>query len=208
MIYELRSYDFDPAGAPRYLALFQSEGLPLVTRHLPLLGYWLTETGGLNRLHHLWVYRDLEDRAACRAGASRDKGWTQGFAPRAFPMIRRQTSCLMTLEVGSEALRRAEEAARRAHGPVAASAPVTGPGWAMLLRDPSRGKTGDEEGAVEPKGGGAGLVACWRVLSGVGEAPPGARIVLSRAAEAGGLRFPDRPARACELMRPTSFSPL
>ena len=76
MIFEWRTYRFAPGRAAAYLAAFQSEGLPLVTRHLPLLGYWMTESGRLNVLHHLWVYADLDDRAACRASLSADADWT------------------------------------------------------------------------------------------------------------------------------------
>ena len=61
-----------------------------MTRHLPLLGYWLTESGRLNVLHHLGAYTDLDDRAARRAGLAADTEWSSGFGPRAFPLIENQ----------------------------------------------------------------------------------------------------------------------
>jgi hypothetical protein len=45
MIHELRTYDFTPRDAVRYLDLFRREGLPLITAYLPLIGYLVTETG-------------------------------------------------------------------------------------------------------------------------------------------------------------------
>ena len=107
MIFEWRTYRFAPGAAAAYLATFQAEGLPLVTRHLPLLGYWLTECGRLNVLHHFWVYADLDDRAARRAALAADADWSAGFGPRAFPMIERQ-------EARSASPRRSRRPATRA----------------------------------------------------------------------------------------------
>ena len=64
MILELRTYDHAPLDAQRYLALFRADGLPLITRHLPLVGYWPTEGGPLNRIEHPWAHESLADRAA------------------------------------------------------------------------------------------------------------------------------------------------
>ena len=56
--------------------------MPLITRHLPLVGYWLTEVGPLNRIEHLWAYESLADRAARRGRLMGDTEWTGGFLPR------------------------------------------------------------------------------------------------------------------------------
>ena len=75
MIFELRAYDLIPGKAPDYIDLFRKDGVQYVTRHLPMGGYWLTDSGMLNRLYHLWIYESLEERMECRAGLATDADW-------------------------------------------------------------------------------------------------------------------------------------
>jgi hypothetical protein len=96
MLYDLRIYDFRPGDLARYVAVFGSDGLPLITRHLPLVGYFTAETGTLNRAFHLWAYTDLEDRAARRRRLYEDGEWTKGFVPQGMPLIDRQANILLT----------------------------------------------------------------------------------------------------------------
>ena len=55
MLFELRTYDLKPGKAPAYLEFFRTFGVRLVTRHLPMGGYWMVESGRLNRIEHLWI---------------------------------------------------------------------------------------------------------------------------------------------------------
>lgn len=187
MIYELRSYRLRPGAAPAYLGLLQQEGLPLVTRHLPLLGYWMTETGRLNTLHHLWLYRDWTHRGACRAGLAGEEAWTQGFIPRAFAMVEAQENALMGLVHGSALLDSAMQDAAREHP--AGQGPLFADACAALSWH-----------ATPPEAGGA--VAIWRGLSG----DAGAVRLGPRSADP----LPPAPADALrhEIVRPLSFSPL
>lgn len=190
MLYEWRTYGFAPGGALRYLEAFRSEGLALVTRHLPLLGYWLTECGRLNVLHHLWVYADFPDRAACRAALAADRDWTEGFGPRAFPMIAAQETAILTLAISSPALEAAVAGARtvRYNRP----GPALAPSWSLLeIADRPR-----ED--VAP-------VAAWQVTAGD---RPGAFFSLLRTDGAPESLLGQGPAVRRELMRPCTFSPL
>lgn len=94
MIHEFRVYGFAPGGAPNYLQFFSANGLPIITQYLPLVGYWMTETGSLNRLVHLWAYQSMADRAQRRAALQADALWTQGILPQGLPMIRSQMSII------------------------------------------------------------------------------------------------------------------
>lgn len=192
MIYEWRSYRFAPGQATAYLDVFRAEGLPLVARRLPLLGYWLTECGRLNMLHHLWVYRDLEDRTARRLRLAADAEWTAGFGPRAFPMIEAQESLFLTLEAGSPRLAAAEAAAG---APPPGDAPALAPSWLLLemSEDPL------------PPAEGLEAVALWRVAAG---GRPGRRLRLLRGETAGEALRASGPAELRELLRPAGFSPL
>lgn len=134
MILELRSYDFAPGDALRYLDIFASEGLPLITRHLPLAGYWLSEVGVLNRLHHMWVYSSLDERTAMRAGLMADKEWTDSFLPKGMALIGRQASQFIAVETISDATRSTLEDAQRSHK--AQSGPHLRDDWAAMHNAP------------------------------------------------------------------------
>ena len=191
MIFEWRTYRFAPGAAAAYLATFQAEGLPLVTRHLPLLGYWLTECGRLNVLHHLWAYADLDDRAARRAALAADADWSAGFGPRAFPMIERQESLLLVLRNGSLCLSEAIATSRDPRAAVPGDAPPLSPSWAMIELSDDAPTT---QGAAETTG-------LWQVVAGQ---RPASHLALFHGGEAGDVTPSDRPA----LLRPAAFSPL
>ncbi|MDG2286667.1 MAG: NIPSNAP family protein, partial [Alphaproteobacteria bacterium] len=38
---------------------------------------WQTDTGQPNEVSHLWAYKDLNDRAKCRAAAAADPDWQE-----------------------------------------------------------------------------------------------------------------------------------
>ncbi len=112
LLYELRSYDLKVGQAPNYLEMFRTKGLEFVTRHLPMAGYWLTDTGALNRIYHMWIYESLEERASCRAGLAGDKDWNESFVPLAFPLIVAQQNFILKCTKSSLLLE--ETTARRA----------------------------------------------------------------------------------------------
>lgn len=184
MIFEWRSYDLRVGKAPEYLARFSREGVQHATRHLPMGGYWLAESGALNRIHHLWIYDSLAERDACRAGLAQETGWVQGFVPRGFPLIERQENRLMRLERGSDVLAAVMAARRQAHPALAEGAPLFAPGFQSLTF-----------GAAPAK-----ALAVWRVTQGEN---PGEILALSPGT-------PPAPegARAHQLMRALSISPL
>ncbi|MBB5223566.1 hypothetical protein HNP73_003520 [Amaricoccus macauensis] len=189
MLYEWRTYSFRPGQAVRYLEAFRKEGLPLVTRHLPMLGYWLTDAGRLNLLHHLWVYRDLDDRAACRMTLGADTEWVSGFWPGAAAMVEAQETWFLSLETGSPELEAAVAGARGVRE--APPGELFAPGMAMV----------EFGGTGEPL---AGSVATWRVVAGE---RPGTRVGLARWP---GLppSLPEGSAERREMMRTCAFSPL
>src|SRR5690606_30450046 len=150
MIHELRSYRLKPGAAVAYLTLLADEGLPLVTRHLPLVGFWLGETGPLNMLYHLWVYADWAEREAARAGLAAEDGWVNGFIPRAFPLVEEQENRLMRIERSSPAHDAALAARKAAHPARRPGAPLFAPDCAALVK------------GAAPEG----AIASWQVLSG------------------------------------------
>lgn len=191
MLYELRTYRLQPGTAPRYLDLLRREGLPLVTRHLPLLGYWMTETGRLNVIHHLWAYEDWNDRAACRASLATEKAWGEGFIPRAFVDVVAQENLFLTTERTAPAFD-AAVAARRTERPVeTADMPLFSTDCGALAF------------SAAPLAEDGGAIAVFRVQSGES---PGSVVTLWPARA--GLHIAPGAAARHEIIRPLGFSPL
>jgi len=187
MIYELRVYDLKPGTGPEYLALLMRTGMKALTSHLPMAGYWLTDTGALNRLYHLWIYESLEERAAARVGFAANRDWTEGFVPYGFPLIVAQRNMMMTRIEGSVALD-AAEAGRKTQHPNDTVGPLFAPGLQSLT-------FGNEVQSDQP------LVARWRVMSGE---TPGETVTLW----GGDPMTTSQGATRHEILRPIAVSPL
>lgn len=187
MIYELRVYDLKPGSGPDYLRLLMRVGMQPLSAHLPMAGYWLTDTGALNRLYHLWIYESLEERAAARVGFAANRDWTDGFVPLGFPLIVAQRNMLMTRLEGSAALD-AAEAGRWTRHPNDAAGPLFAPGLQSLT-------FGADTRSDQP------VIARWRVVSG--EAP-GEIVTLW----GGDPMATGQGAARHEILRPFAVSPL
>lgn len=133
MIHEWRRYRLKPGAAVEYLTLLADEGLPLVTQHLPLMGFWLAETGGLNVLHHLWSYTDWAERETARATLALDDAWMKGFIPRAFALVEEQQNCILRLDRGSRRFSAALDARHRIHTARPPGAPLFADLCAVLM---------------------------------------------------------------------------
>lgn len=188
MIHEWRSYRLKPGAANAYLMLLAEDGLPLVTRHLPLMGYWLAETGPLNTIHHLWTYDDWTEREAARAGLAQEEGWTAGFIPKAFALVEEQENRFLQLHRSSSTFDAALARRREVRPARAAGAP--------LFAGPCAGHlTGATHEAA---------VAQWLPLSGCDDRRVA---LLTRAADP----VPASPFAAGAshvVLRPLAFSPL
>lgn len=190
MIYELRAYDLMPGQGPAYLDMFCRDGVQYVTRHLPMAGYWLTDSGALNRLYHLWVYESLSERLACRAGLAGDADWNGGFVPKGFPLIVAQANRLMALEEGSDALSAVVAARRQTHPAHGVGVPLFAEGYLSLTLGTARAE--------------AETLGRWRVTSGE---DPGQVVTLYRHG-AGDPMVAAAGAQRHELLRAVSCSPL
>jgi len=95
MIVEQRSYTAHPGKVPEFLALVETEGLPIQRRHLgEPLGYFQAETGELNRVVHLWGYDSTEDRDSRRASLAADADWN-AFVPKVLSLLVRMESVIL-----------------------------------------------------------------------------------------------------------------
>lgn len=76
-VYEMRLYTYRP-GTIQEVVKRWSETIPLREKYSPLAACWYTELGGLNRLIHVWPYRDMAERERVRAEAAKDSSWRPG----------------------------------------------------------------------------------------------------------------------------------
>ncbi|MCP1198339.1 NIPSNAP family protein [Notoacmeibacter sp. MSK16QG-6] len=187
MLYELRIYDLKAGSAPAYLDLFVRRGIGAVTRHLPLGGYWLAESGPLNRLYHLWIYESLSERDQCRRQLAADDEWVEGFVPEGFAMIVSQTNLLMSRTGKSAALDAVEASRRQTHRNLGVGEPTMATSFQYLTREAVQ---------IEDQ-----HIAQWRIVSGHW---PGQFMTLH-----GGSAFASvgQPLSHI-LLRPISCSPL
>ena len=73
-IYEFRNYRTTPGAATRWLQLFTGV-LEVREKYTRMVGLWETEAPQVNEVCHIWVYSDLNARAAARAAMLEDPAW-------------------------------------------------------------------------------------------------------------------------------------
>lgn len=76
MIIEHRTYRLPHGTMEDYLVKYETQALPLLKKHLErLLGFFISETGPLNEVVHIWAYDSLADRERRRANLEADPEW-------------------------------------------------------------------------------------------------------------------------------------
>lgn len=82
MIVEQRIYTLKIGAAPKYLALYESEGLEIQRAILGrMVGYFSSDIGALHQIVHMWAYKDYAERAERRAQLGADPIW-QAYVPK------------------------------------------------------------------------------------------------------------------------------
>jgi len=94
MVIEERIYTIQPDRMKEYLALYESEGLPIQSKVLRMLGYFKTEDELLNQVVHLWAYDSMEDRSRRRAELQVAPGW-KDYVAKIKPFYTKQESRIM-----------------------------------------------------------------------------------------------------------------
>lgn len=198
MIFEWRSYRAAPGEAQSYLELFRTLGVPLVTRHLPMMGYWLSDVGGLNEIHHLWAYASFAERSACRTGLAGETAWQSAFIAPAFKSIRSQSSRVLKLERSSTAFDALVERRRAQHPARPGTEPLFGAAWNVLVEQDAQATGHDDT-----------TLAQFRTLLG---ADTGARLSLLQINDLDGWLSGAQGLHAAPgtstLLRPLLLSPI
>ena len=78
MLIEQRTYTLEPGTLPRFLAAYESLGFEAHRDiYERLVGYFVSETGTLNQIVHMWAFDSFEDRSARRQRLQGDARWRE-----------------------------------------------------------------------------------------------------------------------------------
>lgn len=104
MILEIRTYTLIPGKVEAYWEAYRGLDPEIRSTVMPhLLGYWQSEFGILNRVVHLWRWRDLAERERLRTALYADPRWQDHLA-RIRPLITTQ-ACEIFRETPLKGLR-------------------------------------------------------------------------------------------------------
>jgi len=97
-IYEKRTYDIQVGKMADLVGLYRDEGYPALeaggfSQHL--VGYFISDTGPLHQLIHLWRFEDDAERRAFWKRLFADEAF-MGFAGQIRPLINAQDVQLLT----------------------------------------------------------------------------------------------------------------
>lgn len=84
-IYELRWYRTQVGKTREWIEHFKAI-LPFREQFMRRVGVWQTEMGQLNEVVHMWVYKDLNERAAARARLAQAPEW-QAFLKKSGSLL-------------------------------------------------------------------------------------------------------------------------
>jgi NIPSNAP protein len=98
MIYELRTYTFQPGKLPEYLNLNAEVGRKVRgDNYGKFEGGWTTEFGVLNQYVHLWSYADLNERERLRKELAKNEAWARDYVAHIRPLMLAQQNKLLSL---------------------------------------------------------------------------------------------------------------
>ena len=96
MIYDMRTYDLNPGALQTYMDAVREVALPLREDYgIKLAGWYYTDIGKLNRVVHIWAYRDYTHFDQARQAVRSDSRWVDEYLPRVKGLVVRQQDQIM-----------------------------------------------------------------------------------------------------------------
>ena len=96
MIYDMRTYDIAMGKTPEYMAAVREIALPVRESYgIKLAGWYYTDVGALNKVVHIWAYRDFAHFEEAREAFRTDERWVNDYVPRVKGIILRQENQIM-----------------------------------------------------------------------------------------------------------------
>ena len=90
-VYEMRIYTYAAGDIPKLLEA-RAKGLAAREALSPVVAYWTSEIGGLNRFFHTYVYKDVAERSRVRSAMAAAR---QPAAPGGVRPIRQENKLLV-----------------------------------------------------------------------------------------------------------------
>ena len=97
-LYELRTYTLYVGKMAEAVKLYQEHGFPALQKggqEKKLVGYFISDTGTINQLVHLWKFDDDSDRRRHWEAVYGNKDFVEGFATKFRPLLMTQEVKLM-----------------------------------------------------------------------------------------------------------------
>ncbi len=92
----MRTYDIAMGKTPEYMAAVREVALPVRESYgVKLAGWYYTDIGALNKVVHIWAYRDFAHFEEAREAFRNDERWINDYVPRVKGMILRQENQIM-----------------------------------------------------------------------------------------------------------------
>lgn len=92
----MRTYDIAMGKTPEYMAAVREIALPVRESYgVKLAGWYYTDVGALNKVVHIWAYRDYAHFEEAREAFRTDERWVNDYVPRVKGIILRQENQLM-----------------------------------------------------------------------------------------------------------------
>ena len=92
----MRTYDIAMGKTPEYMAAVREIALPVRESYgVKLAGWYYTDIGALNKVVHIWAYRDFAHFEEAREAFRTDERWLNDYVPRVKGMILRQENQIM-----------------------------------------------------------------------------------------------------------------
>lgn len=95
MIVDFRCYTLNPGQLGSFFNMYAAEGWPIQVKHLgKCIGYYQADIGVLNRVYHLWEYKDIADREQRRAAMAADPAWN-AYLPKTGQLFQNQENRIL-----------------------------------------------------------------------------------------------------------------
>ncbi len=96
MVYDFRIYMVKHGTIPDYIEAVRDLGLPIRLRYgVKLAGWYTPDLGELNKIVHIWAYRDHAHMKEARAQVYADPDWAGKYVPRVQKHLISQQNYLM-----------------------------------------------------------------------------------------------------------------
>lgn len=107
----MRTYDIAMGKTPEYMAAVREIALPVRESYgVKLAGWYYTDIGALNKVVHIWAYRDFAHFEEAREAFRTDERWVNDYIPRVKGIVLRQENQIMRASEFFEAVLMASDA--------------------------------------------------------------------------------------------------